>query len=548
MAPVTLAPPKLSYAPPPNYHYTKAPYARDLTDVFSAYANPEATATRPLVLIKPPIVFSKNSYSTPLTMPLGLAYIAAVLEKAGYRAQIIDCPGSDPEAIQLSPDERFKIQGLAEEESLRRIDPEADIIGISIMFSQEWPFIREYIKKVREAFPHAILVAGGEHVTSMPEYTLRDCSALDYLVMGEGELAFLELVYKLRTGEPLDPVSGIAYLKDDQLVKTCLSPRLADIKKMPWPAWHLIPVDGYFLPNFTMGIGHGRNMAMLATRGCPYQCSFCSSPQMWTTRYVMRPVKDVVDEMVHNIEKFGMNSVDFYDLTAIVKRDWILDFIAELERRRIRIIWQLPSGTRSESLDEEVVHGLSRTGCEFLVYAPESGSQKTLDMIKKRVNLANLTRSVSTALRYGIVVKVNFIIGFPFETRKDIWETLLFVWKLAWLKTDDCNISTYSPYPGSELFNELNKEGVFGKINDEYFENLMTQFDFTLTKTYCRHVGPLEVLFYRVFGMSAFYLLSYLRTPARLFRLIKCLFRKTPFQPHSLFEQRVSDFVVRLRK
>lgn len=548
MTAATLAPTRPVYTPPPNYHYIKPPHALDLTDAFSAYVNPEATAARPVVLIKPPIVFSKNSYSTPLTMPLGLAYVASVLEKASYRAQIIDCPGSDPEHIRFSQDGRFKIQGLDEEESIRRIDPEADIIGISIMFSQEWPFVRGYIERVRQAFPHANLVAGGEHVTSMPEYTLRDCPALDYLVMGEGEVSFLELVYRLRTGRPIDDVSGIAYLSNGQFVKTGLSPRIADIKKMPWPAWHLIKVENYFLPNFTMGIGHGRNMAMLATRGCPYQCTFCSNPQMWTTRYVMRPVKDVVDEIAHHIEKYGMNSVDFYDLTAIVKRDWILEFIAELEHRQIRIIWQLPSGTRSESLDEEVIQGLSRTGCEFLVYAPESGSKKTLGMIKKRVNLDNLTRSVSTALRYGIVVKVNFIIGFPFETRKDIWETLLFVWKLALMKTDDCNISTYSPYPGAEIFEELRREGAFGQISDAYFENLMAQFDFTLAKTYCRHVGPMEILFYRVLGMSIFYWLSYVRKPIRLLRLLQCVFQKGPFQPHSLFEQRVFDFVVRLRR
>jgi radical SAM superfamily enzyme YgiQ (UPF0313 family) len=342
-------------------------------------------------------------------------------------------------------------------------------------------------------------------------------------------------------------MSGVSYLKNGQAVQNCLSPRLADIKKMPWPAWHLINVEDYFQPNFTMGIGHGRNMAMLATRGCPYQCTFCSNPVMWTTRYVMRPVSDVVDEIAYNIEKYGANSIDFYDLTAIVKREWILNFIAELKHRNVRIIWQLPSGTRSESLDEEVIRGLAKTGCEFLVYAPESGSKRTLDMIKKRVNLNNLTRSISIALQTDIVVKVNFIIGFPFETRRDILRTLLFVCKLALMKADDCNISTFSPYPGSELFDELNKENVFGEINDTYFEDLITQFDFTVAKTYCRHVGASEILFYRILGMSLFYIFSYLRSPKRLFRLFKGFFQRSPFQPRSLFEQRVYDFVVRLK-
>ena len=538
----------LTTAPPKNLNYIRPVHSLEISDAFSVFANPEPNADRPITLIKPPVIFSKNSYSTPLTMPLGLTYVAAVLEKAGYRVKIIDCPGLDSGRIALTPDGRFKVQGLDLAKSLELIDSDTDIIGVSIMFSQEWPFIRKYIQRIRAAFPRTTLIVGGEHATAMPEYTLRDCPEIDFVVTGEGEMAFLELIHSLRTGGSGKNVTGAAYLEQGQFYQTGLTPRIAEIKNMPQPAWHLINVESYFQPNFTMGIGHGRNIAMLATRGCPYQCTFCSNPTMWTTRYVMRPVKDVVDEIENYVAKYQVNSIDFYDLTAIVKRDWILEFIAELAKRKINIVWQLPSGTRSESLDEEVIQGLAKTGCEFLVYAPESGSSRTLDMIKKRVNLANLTKSIVTALRYGIVVKVNFIIGFPFETREDIWRTLLFIWRLGWMKADDCNVSTFSPYPGSELFNELVKENAFGEINDSYFEGLMTQFDFTLPKTFCRHVSAFEILVYRILGMSVFYFLSYARKPSRLARLLKALFQKGPFQPRSLFEQRVYDYVARLGK
>jgi radical SAM superfamily enzyme YgiQ (UPF0313 family) len=536
------------YMPPKNFAYIKPPNPLGIDDAFLAFANPDPRSQKVVTLIKPPVIFSRNSYSTPLTMPLSLAYLAGVLEKANYRVEILDCPGKSVDEIRTTPDGRFKVQGLEEKKSVELIDPETDIIGVTIMFSQEWPHARNFINKVRQSFPHAKIIVGGEHPTAMPEYVLRDCPAIDYVVTGEGELTLLELVYNLRSGKSVREVSGISSLVNGTYFQTCLSPRLTDIKKMPWPAWHLIDVEPYFQPNFTVGIGQGRNMAMLATRGCPYQCTFCSNPTMWTTRYLMRPVEDVVDEIVYNIETYRVNNIDFHDLTAIVKREWILDFIAELERRGVRILWQLPSGTRSESLDEEVIRGLARTGCRFLVYAPESGSQRTLDMIKKRVNLTNLTKSVTTALRYGIVTKVNFIIGFPFETRRDMFKTLFFMWKLALLKVDDCNLATFTPYPGSELFDELAKENAVGKIDDAYFESLMTQFDFTLAKTHCRHVGPVEILFYRILGMSLFYVLSYLRVPSRLVRLAKCFFLKTPFQPRSIFEQRAYDHIVRLRQ
>jgi radical SAM superfamily enzyme YgiQ (UPF0313 family) len=268
---------------------------------------------------------------------------------------------------------------------------------------------------------------------------------------------------------------------------------------------------------------------------------------MWTTRYVMRSVDDVVDEIVAYIKRYRVNSIDFYDLTAIVKRDWILQFIAELERRNIHIAWQLPSGTRSESLDGEVIKGLARTGCEFLVYAPESGSRRTLDMTKKRVNLTSLQRSIALAVESGITTKVNFIVGFPFEYRRDIFKTLGFAWKLALMKVTDCNISAFAPYPGSELFDELYRENAFGKIDDAYFATLMTQFDFTVAKTFCRHAWSWEILCYRVLGMVVFYVLSYLRCPGRLTRLAKSMFQRG-FQPRSLFEQRVYDIIVRARQ
>lgn len=532
---------------PKNIQYGRAASSLDLADAFSLYANPEPQSKKVITLVVPPIYFSKNSYSTPLTLPLGIAYLAAALEKANYRTNILDCRGRDIDNIRLSPDGRFKIQGLDERESLKLIDPDTDIIGVTIMFSQEWPQTRDYINLIREAFPNAKIIVGGEHPTAMPEYTLRDCPAIDYLVKGEGELTLLDLVHRLRSRKPVFGTSGVSYITNDEFVETTLSARMADIKAMPWPAWHLIDLEPYFQPNYTMGISHGRNFAMLATRGCPFQCTFCSSPSMWTTRYVMRPVSDVVDEIVAGIEKYNVNSIDFYDLTAIVKRDWILQFIAELENRKVKITWQLPSGTRSESLDEEVISGLARTGCEFLVYAPESGSERTLEMIKKRVKLENLQKSIAIAVKTGMIVKVNFIIGFPFETRREIFQTLLFVWKLALMKVDDCNISNFSPYPGSELFNELDREKAFGTIDDEYFAILMTQFDFTLTKTFSKHVSSWEVMVYRIFGMSIFYGLSYLRTPKNLLRLVKSFF-KSGFQPRSMFEQRIFDSIARRRK
>ena len=425
------------------------------------------------------------------------------------------------------------------------IDNNSDIIGISTMFSQEWPHYRNYINKVRKSFPNATIIVGGEHVTAMPQFSLEDCPAIDYIIKGEGELAFLNLAYNLHLGIEED-INGVVCIKNGKYNDSDLSPRITQIDDMPWPAWHLIDIEPYFQPNFTMGIGHGRNMAILATRGCPYQCTFCSSPNMWTTRYIMRPTSDVCDEIEYYISKYNVNSIDFYDLTAIVKKNWVLDFTAELKKRKINIAWQLPSGTRSEALDEEVIANLKDTGISLIVYAPESGSDRILKKIKKKIKLDRLTYSISMAVKYNITTKSNFIIGFPDEKRWDVYLTLFYIWKLALMKMNDCLLSIFSPYPGSEIYDDLLKDQVIPETNDEYFDSLMTQFDFTISKSVCNNIGPRELLFYRVLGMSLFYILSYLRCPSRFFRLIKVFLSKgNNFQPNSLFEQRVFDFIVR---
>ncbi len=130
--------------------------------------------------------------------------------------------------------------------SIKAIDTKTVIIGVSIMFSQEWRQVRVYIKQIREAFPDASIIVGGEHPTAMPEYSLRDCPAIDYVVRGEGELTLLDVVHRLRTGSVVEEVAGVCYIANNVFIETSISARMADIKEMPRPAWHLIDVEPYF--------------------------------------------------------------------------------------------------------------------------------------------------------------------------------------------------------------------------------------------------------------------------------------------------------------
>jgi anaerobic magnesium-protoporphyrin IX monomethyl ester cyclase len=527
---------------PPKYVRPVNPVTIDeAIDKFGA--TPDSSVD--IQIIRPFAVYAANTYSLPLTVPIGPAYLAATLELAGHRVDVIDAISEGIHTINASPCGKYRFHGLIIDDILDRISDSSNILGISLMFSQEWVFHRELVNRIHERFPNKCIVVGGEHITALTEFVLHDCPAIDFAIAGEAELTLLEFVSKWQSNEDIKTTPGVSFIgPDGQFITGGLSNRISDFANLPRPAWHLCNIENFFTGLWSMGISYGRNILILATRGCPYQCSFCSNPNMWTTRYLMRPPAEVVDEIEWLISSYDCKSVEFADLTAIIKKEWILEFCRELKKRKLDIVWQLPSGTRSEALDREVLEAIYSAGCKYLVYAPESGSEETLRIIKKKINLRRLSESAQMAVEIGHTVKANLIIGFPHETRKHVYQTLLFILKLIFSGVHDCNVALFSPYPGSLLFDQFRSDGTISKLDDTYFNGLMGQFDITSPIAYCQAIGPRELSIYRLIGMAMFYGLSYLVHPSRLFQVGKILLKKN-VQPENLFEQRIKDYLGR---
>lgn len=520
---------------------------RHLQDVYSRFAAPTGKPCK-VQIVRPFSVLSATTYSAAILPPLGLAYLGAVLRKAGYRVGIIDAQGEDIFNIRRSACGLYNLQGLDAQALIERIDPDTRVLGVSFMFSQEWLPQRDFVKQVREAYPHLVIVAGGEHPTAFPEYVLRDCPAIDYVVAGEGEITFLDMVHRVFAGGDVRSAPGVSHIDTQgEFVNNGYSDRIVHVDELPRPAWDLCKVENYFQPNWAMGIGMGRHMPILATRGCPYQCTFCSNPVMWTTRYTMRDPADVADEIEFLVKAYNATSIDFFDLTAIVKKDWTLAFCGELKRRDLNITWQLPSGTRSEALDRDTLTALHETGCRLITYAPESGSERTLKAIKKKLQLPRITESIRIAKRIGHTVKINLVIGFPDDRPIDILKTFLYGIKMAVLGVDDCNLAVFSPYPGSELYARLRQENKIPQPNDDYFRSLLVYFDLTKSHSYSEHVGPRTLVCVRFLLLSLFYLLAYMLHPARIVRVVKNLAGDT-FRPSTVLEQRLYDIVARNRR
>jgi len=461
--------------------------------------------------------------------PIGLAYVAASLREAGHDVAIIDTTGEALDRFTPIDDDGILLRrGLSDDEILERIE-RSDLIGFGLMFSQDWLEARGLIEKVRAAHPNATLVAGGEHFTAEPEGALRD-SSLDFILEGEGDRAICDLALHLEGRRDLEDVPGCwMRTADGEIRRTTGKVRVRDIDDLPWPAWDLVPVDAYLDGGYMVGVDRGRSMPMNATRGCPYQCTFCSSPTMWTTRYVTRSPADVVAEIEHYAARYGATNFDFQDLTAIVKKEWVIEFANLLLAKNLGITWQIPSGTRSEALDDDVLPLLVRSGCTNLTYAPESGDEETLRRIKKKIKPARMVASMRAAVKAGCNVKANFIFGFPGDTLQSVLGTFRFLARIAVAGVHDISIAPLRPYPGSEIFRELQATGhIPARLDDEYYRGLQLGTEnlpgaMQSAESYTEHLTAQQLERLRVAALAWFFLVSWTLRPVRIARVLRAL-------------------------
>jgi radical SAM superfamily enzyme YgiQ (UPF0313 family) len=474
-----------------------------------------------VTLIRPPSIVGRLALTLNATPPISLAYLAGSLTAAGHRVHLIDGVGEALGSLRPAYRPDIFINGLSAAEIVDRIPADTGLIGISCLFSHEWPFIRDLVRLIAARLPGAPIVLGGEHATAAPEFSLSDAPELTACALGEGEQTIVDLADAVAAGRSLLCVPGLVVRSSRGIETTAKRHRILGVDEIPRPQWDGLPIERYLDAGLSFGVDRGRTMPILATRGCPYQCTFCSSPNMWTTRYVARDPADVVDEIEGYVARYNAQNIDFYDLTAIIKREWLVEFCQLMIARRVPVVWQLPSGTRSEALDYEALRLMYAAGCRNVSYAPESGSERILDAIKKRVVISRMERSMADAVRAGVNVKVNIILGFPGEERSDIADTLRFILRMARLGIHDVSVWTFSPYPGSELFDRLRAEGRIPALDDDYFAGLLSYSDVGQAVSWTQHVPSLELRAYRTGGMALFYGTSWLLHPDRPMRSLR---------------------------
>ena len=455
-----------------------------------------------ICLIRVPAVESFRFSTGSIAPPLGLAYIAAAVEASGRIVHLIDAVSEAPTTTCSYI--RGYLVGLRFDQIVERVPPETGVIGISIVFTHEWPAAAILVELLRSRFPLAKIILGGEHVTAMPEFCLATSPA-DIVVLGEGEETIIDLLSAIEDGGDLTRIPGTAVRVGERVHMNSRRERRRDIDNICLPAWHHVRLEVYHAHGFVGGMdSESLTVPVLATRGCPYQCTYCSSPRMWSPRWIARDPVKVVDEIEYYVKTRGARNFPFQDLTAILKKDWIVQFCREVIQRDLSITWLLPTGTRLEAVDEQVAHLLKRSGMVSMAFAPESGSESTREIIRKRMQTDALFQAIADAGKADLNVAIFVVIGFPHETRLSLHENIDFVKRLREYPVKDLSIGSYMALPGTELFDTLYDSGAI-RIDRNWFRSMLDGNALLPLRRWNQNVSRFEFFLAKIWIYLVFY-------------------------------------------
>jgi anaerobic magnesium-protoporphyrin IX monomethyl ester cyclase len=392
-------------------------------------------------------------------LPLGLMYIAAVLDKAGYKVEILDAFMSDA-SFRTSQD-TIEV-GMSSEkikEEIRQREP--DIIGIANPFSTQVEHAKKVADLAKEVNSEILTIVGGPHVTVVPEKFLGEANSVDIAVIGEGEYTILDLA-KFRSGlKKLDEIEGIAYREQGKVKLTAQRAFLNDLDMLPYPAYHLVDMERYLNPKkIEYRSFKPRALAMVTSRGCPHNCCFCSVHLHMGRSFRAHSPNYVADHIKFVVDKYNVKNIFFEDdnLTFDQKRmETICDLIIE---RKTKFNWETPNGIRADRLSLELLKKMKKSGCRSVFFGVESGDQWVSDnIIHKDLDLNKVAEVAKICKKIRLKSGAFYIIGFPGEKKENMRKTVEFALKLKRDYDVGMHLLIATPSFGTKLYEECMKKG-----------------------------------------------------------------------------------------
>jgi radical SAM superfamily enzyme YgiQ (UPF0313 family) len=411
-----------------------------------------------VLLINPPQTFYPGSEQPAGNLPIGLMYIAAVLQRAEVKVEILDAFMA---ATFQKKGDALRV-GLPFEKIKQEItERKPDIVGISGPFTCQIENSIKVSNLVKEVNPRILTVMGGPHVTLIPQEFLEEAKNVDIAVIGEGEYVMLEIVQAFEDREQLSQIQGIAYRQNEKVVVNPTRQLIDNLDDLPYPAYNLVDMEQYLDPK---KIGYrsfqNRAISMITSRGCPFNCCFCAVHLHMGQKFRAHSAKYVLDHIQYVVDKFKVKNIFFEDdnLTLDIKRfEEICDGIIE---RKIKIGWETPNGVRADCLDRDLLKKMKQSGANSIFVGVESGDQQVLDkVICKSLDLNRVVEFAKDAKQIGLKTGAFYIIGFPGETKENMQKTVDFALELKRKYDVGMHLFMATPSYGTRLYEECRTKG-----------------------------------------------------------------------------------------
>lgn len=409
--------------------------------------------------------------------PLGLMLSGAVLRNNDYEVKIHDC-ALEGWSHKVPLNDSMVMIGQTDGELASVIaDFSPSIIGISALFSNLMDSAHNIAAIAKKVNPKIIVILGGNHISNtIKDYRLSkfekdpffpaqlvdlEDENIDFAMHGEVDFEFPKLVDALVNGRDIKNIKGLAYKnrnnQSDMFYISDSPPQIADMDSLPMPARDLVNMEGYF----NIGAFHSpksrskRVLSVMASRGCPETCTYCTTPDMWGAKVRWRSTESIITEITNGIRDFGIGELQFEDDTITARKKNLLELCSELEKK-VGIPWCTPNGVKvnyHEKAQLEMFKAMNDSGCYQLTLACETGVQSVMDrIITKKLNINSIYPAIANAKKAGMLVHTFWILGFPGETYEEIQETVDFAMNSG---ADSFSFAILSPLPGTSIYKDV---------------------------------------------------------------------------------------------
>ena len=407
-----------------------------------------------ILIVNPPVRENDNPH-----FPTGLGYLAAVLKKEGHEVSVIDAAAlklRKTELIDRIKKEQFDVFAVG---------------GLITIFN----YLKWLTGEVRNINPKALIISGGSAVSSIPQLFLKR-TGVDVGLLYEAEATIIDLIKLIEEKKDYSTLPGIAYRnKEGNITANPLRTRIDNLDDLPFPAYDLFPMNIYLSFPQQMGLLNmsksRKAIGIIATRGCPWKCTFCH--RNFGNVYRTRSPENVVAEMEMLYKTYGISFFDFKDETLTVNRAVTEKMCDLLIERGHDFKWQ--AMTRADLVNKELLLKMKKAGCIYINFGLESGSQRMLDAVDKKIKVETMEQAIKWVKEVNIELTKSFMIGIPGESKETAQETIDFCKRL------DLNGTFFicTPYPGTILWEKLKSDGKIVTEEDEaqYIEHLATAGD-----------------------------------------------------------------------